>query len=206
MRIYNMTAGLIAKRRGPHFQEGLSIIVAVLLAGALSSVSIAQVKTTEPARQSSADSLEEAHGKRLYVVNCAPCHDSGQVEAPLAEALRKLTADHILRSMNEGSMIIQVGHLSASERQAIATYLGTPSAGSKIPDHGGEVGYCAEGHDVDAGKQEVKVGDWGFGLTNERSIPNGRISPENVGSLELDWVFAFPNSARARAQPKGTDL
>ena len=145
---------------------------------------------------------EELSGERLFELSCSPCHDNAQVEAPLTEALRKLSADHILKSMNSGSMIIQSGHLSASERQAVASYLGTVSnVGDTDTEQGLGVGFCSEGPDKGSGGGKVEIGDWGFGLTNERSIPGSRIQPSNVASLELDWVFAFPGSARARSQP-----
>ena len=187
-----MVGGLNAKIRLPLLQAGLLLFVRTAL-----FANTASPMTAELANVSDI----ESPGKRLYLVNCSPCHDIGQVEAPRTEALRKLTADHISRTMNEGSMIIQSGHLSLNERQAIASFLGTATVENNVSVQGKDVGYSTEGHEVNAGNQKVKIGDWGFGLTNERSISDSQISTDNVGSLELDWVFGFPNSARARAQP-----
>ena len=182
-----MAAGFFEKIPLLRFWSGLLILAPILLI------------TESAAQPNSTDA--ELLGKRLYQVSCSPCHDSGQVEAPLTEALRKLSADHILKAMNEGSMIIQSGHLSASERQTIATFIGTASEDYTASDQARGVGYCAEGDWANADGQKVKIGDWGFGLTNERSVSGSKISRDNVSSLELDWVFAYPNSARARAQP-----
>ena len=188
--------GLSGRLRLWSLQIGLALLV-----GTTPSASFAQTTTVEPSDLSGGHSIEESPGKRLYEANCAPCHDSGQVEAPLTVALRKLTADHILKSMNDGVMLIQSGHLTSIERREVATYLGAISTEKIDSSQTVEAGFCDEDHEQPASKQEVRIGDWGFGLTNERSIPDGQISPANVESLELDWVFAFPNSARARSQP-----
>lgn len=186
-----MTLGLITNSRLPHLQLFLWIFTVIFCVGA--TVALADTATTE--------FLNESSGKHLYDLNCAVCHDKGLAEAPLTDALRKLTADHISRSMNDGIMLAQSGHLTPDERNTIADYLGTTFTDDDASSRGAKAGYCAEGHNVTDHKQEVIIGDWGFGLTNERAIFDSPISPNNVGSLELDWVFAFPNSARARSQP-----
>jgi polyvinyl alcohol dehydrogenase (cytochrome) len=182
-----MASGLNVKLPLLLFLAGLFLWTVVFLTGVMAA----------PANTSEVDVI----GRRLYEVNCAVCHDKGLAEAPLTDALRKLTIDHISRSLNDGVMLVQSGHLTLAQRNAIADYLGTVVVDDGISGKGVEAGYCAEGHEMDTKEQKVKIGDWGFGLTNERAIEGSPISPSNVGSLELDWVFAFPNSARARSQP-----
>ena len=190
-----MIAERNATRRAKHYRTGLLVLIVALVAVTSPEKCFAQVATAGSASPSTASSAEEVPGKRLFELSCSPCHDNAQVEAPLTEALRKLSADHILQTMNSGSMIIQSGHLSARERQAVASYLGTASVDKAVSVQGDQTGYCPEGIHADAGSGRVAIRDWGFGLTNERTIEGSRIGPGNVASLELDWVFAFPNAA-----------
>lgn len=152
----------------------------------------------------SADQISGANaamsqGLRLYEENCAACHESGSGEAPITAALRKLTADHIFRVMNDGIMLVQSGHLSPGERRQIADYLGTINSPDASEAQSAGVCRTDEVQTNPGGYGPVK--NWGMGLHNGRHMSTSAISPQNVGALELDWVFAFPNSGRARAQP-----
>lgn len=160
---------------------------------------LAQVSVGASADQSADTEAEVSHGLRLYQENCAACHDSGAGEAPLTAALRKLTADHIFRTMNDGIMLAQSGHLLPDERRHIADYLGTIST----LDTGvaQSAGVCRDDERQKTSGDLSVVKNWGMGLKNERHLSNSKISPQNVGALQLEWVFAFPNSGRARAQP-----
>ena len=51
------------------------------------------------------------------------------------------------------------------------------------------------------------VSGWGFDQQNHRFIPQARagINPDNVADLQLDWVFALPDTKAARAVPLITE-
>ena len=135
-------------------------------------------------------------GRRLFADNCSACHDNSVGEAPLTEALKKLTVNHILTTMNDGIMIANSEQLTPDERVSIAEYLGTQAA---VASAGGLK--CAAKQGSGAVTAPVHITNWGFGVQNERAIKSSLITAENVESLTLDWVFAFPNAGRARAQP-----
>lgn len=139
-------------------------------------------------------------GRTLYEENCAACHDAGAAEAPLTEALRRLSGDHIFRAMNDGVMLVQSGHLSPDERRLIADYLGAGQSAETISATSNASAYCKDQRDFSASPLAAKIVNWGLGLSNARHVESS-ITVENVSGLELDWVFAFPDSARARAQP-----
>ena len=101
-----MASGLNVKLPLLLFLAGLFLWTVVFLTGVMAA----------PANTSEVDVI----GRRLYEVNCAVCHDKGLAEAPLTDALRKLTIDHISRSLNDGVMLVQSGHLTLAQRNAIA--------------------------------------------------------------------------------------
>lgn len=143
------------------------------------------------------DAVQSHTGQLLYQENCAACHDAGAAEAPLTEALRKLSSDHIFRAMNDGIMLVHAGHLSPDERREIADYLGVAGGSTSSSEAAVEGAYCPDEPGL---KQVVTVSNWGLGLNNAR-YSKADITPQNATDLELEWAFAFPDSARARAQP-----
>lgn len=176
----------------PNFIAPLPLLLGLLIACIIFCASILDANTPpllviDPSNTS---------GEELYGLYCAICHEKGLVEAPLTDALRKLSVNHIKRSMNDGPMLPQSGHLTPEQRSAVASYLGSDDT-EETPG----AGLCPEGHQVNIEPHHPSIVDWGFGLTNERVIEESQILPENVGFLELEWAFAFPNSSRARSQP-----
>lgn len=134
-------------------------------------------------------------GGALYGANCSMCHDTGEGEAPRTEALRKLLPERILAAMSEGVMVPQAEHLSEEHRWQIAHYLG------KIDSGAVQSNKCSSETMSGAKTSPVYVSNWGHGEGNQRFAAKSQINSENVASLELDWVFAYPDAARARTQP-----
>src|ERR1700747_874441 len=64
-------------------------------------------------------------GAEVYQKRCAACHDKADTGAPSREALQKLTAKHILRSLDFGIMLGISGPMKRPEREAVANFLGT---------------------------------------------------------------------------------
>jgi len=141
---------------------------------------------------------EEANvsGLDLFKTNCAACHEHGHGEAPLIPALKKLTSAHIYNVLNFGVMSSQAGHLLPSERLSIASYLGSEKADLVSVSR-----ECKARAASGVPMSPLHVGNWGAGVHNERAIKNSLITAKNVDRLSLEWVFAFPNSGRARSQP-----
>ena len=61
----------------------------------------------------------------LYSEHCAVCHNSvNNTGAPREDVLRRLTPERILAALETGSMMTQGSSMTATERQAIAKWLG----------------------------------------------------------------------------------
>ncbi len=142
-------------------------------------------------------------GYKFYQENCATCHNGSVEEAPTKAALKKLSVDAIEAALTDGIMQSQAAHLSPSQRMEIAKFLG------KVPLVALDDSYYCNNRllkpaESVSNQNKLPVGNtsnWGFGLTNERMITNTTITKDNVSQLELDWIFAVPNVARARSQP-----
>src|SRR5580704_4603205 len=65
-------------------------------------------------------------GEAVYEQRCARCHDLGNPRIPTRETLRKMPATRILRALNYGAMIAIAYTMNNSQREAVATWLGTP--------------------------------------------------------------------------------
>lgn len=139
---------------------------------------------------------DKVRAAALYKDNCASCHDSGGSGAPNRVALERRNPAAILAALDTGLMREQGKALKPEDRKLIAAYLGTeakPVAGQMCK---GSLALA----------EAPQWNSWGNGVENRRYQPAaiGGITPDNVGSLELKWAFAFPDAARARSQPAVT--
>lgn len=139
---------------------------------------------------------ERIKAEALYQQNCASCHSNGETGAPGLTALRSRKPEAILAALETGLMREQGKGLKADERKLLADYLGSGSQSLASNMCDGKLRLS----------RAALWNRWGNGLDNRRYQPAtfGGITPENVGSLELKWAFAFPDSARARSQPTVT--
>ncbi|MBO0930140.1 outer membrane protein assembly factor BamB family protein [Fibrella aquatilis] len=136
-------------------------------------------------------------GEAIYKANCAVCHGGSVAEAPRLEALQKLSSAAIIAALETGVMRAQGAALSPAERQLVADYLSkTDSPNARLA-----LGPCDSL--VSSSPEKGRVTSWGLDLNNRRfqSAPDLGISASNVGTLRLNWAFAFPNATRARVQP-----
>ena len=69
-------------------------------------------------------------GAALYKSSCAFCHDGGVPRAPNLEALRAMTPQRILASMETGLMIAMAHNRTVDERRAIAEFASGKSFGA----------------------------------------------------------------------------
>ena len=76
----------------------------------------------------SAFSATAVSGEAVYQKRCAACHDMITPRVPPREALQKLTASRILRTLDFGVMMNVAYYLRRDEREAVAAYLGVPGA------------------------------------------------------------------------------
>ncbi len=169
--------------------------------------SLALISAACSASQQSADpatieraAAETSETAEIYETHCASCHNGAVEQAPRREALAALSADRILAAMETGIMQAQASMLSHDQRSALATYL---SDLAEPEQQNAGAGYCNAAANAAVSSRPVRVADWGVDHQNTRnfSAELTQIDSTNASNLELDWVFAFPDASRARAQP-----
>ena len=138
--------------------------------------------------------------KTLFDTRCGICHNGGSPEAPLVTALQLMTEDRILAAMTTGVMRNQAMQLTDEQQRALAAYISEVDPTEATNDV--VKGLCAE-EEENATAATPHIGGWGMGHKNQRyyNQEDLKLNASNVGDLELNWVFAFPNASRARVQP-----
>lgn len=137
-------------------------------------------------------------GGALFQTHCAVCHKEPPVNrAPLPDALKKLSRDAILASMESGSMKEQSRALTAPQRQAIAAFL---TRGSTTQAETA-TGMCAAGYE--SRTDSTYWNGWGVDATNSnfQSAKMAGIRTDQIPKLRLKWAFGFSGAAAAMGQP-----
>jgi polyvinyl alcohol dehydrogenase (cytochrome) len=145
--------------------------------------------------------VSTAHpGEALYQANCAACHDEAMYKAPSRLFIGMMGSSNILHAMNEGLMSQQAADIDATGRRAIAEYLGGQSldditAPAQPPT-------CDADHGFDPSVTPVSAGQ-GAQQSNTRFFPasTGKLTLDDMATLEVKWTFAYPNAIKARSQP-----
>jgi polyvinyl alcohol dehydrogenase (cytochrome) len=138
-------------------------------------------------------------GAALYQQHCAACHDASAVtRAPAPAALRLMSPENVVRSLETGAMKAQGAPLDAAQRLALARFLTGKTMGAPSPIQGGlcaaPAGFSLSG---------PAWNGWGADLGNTRFQPakTAGLSAALVPKLKLKWAFAFPNTFTANGQP-----
>jgi polyvinyl alcohol dehydrogenase (cytochrome) len=137
-------------------------------------------------------------GTAVFISRCIHCHDANsESHAPLPEALVNLPWQDILKALETGSMKAIGAPLSASEKMAVARYLG--KAGPAVLPQ--MKGFCAAG--VKPREGGSSWNGWGVDEKNTRFQPAqaAGLAAEQVPKLHLKWAFGFPNTVTAYSQP-----
>ncbi|MFO1376567.1 MAG: PQQ-binding-like beta-propeller repeat protein [Steroidobacteraceae bacterium] len=138
-------------------------------------------------------------GQFIYESFCVNCHGVPVSRAPVPAVLRSMTADQVLRALNEGPMQAQAAALSADDRRAVAEFLTNQKLGSGAHESG--IPRC--GNDTfDAGRN-VAVREWGLDAHNTRhqSLADAGLAPGDLTRLEVAWTIALPGAIQVRSQP-----
>ena len=91
-----------------------------------------------------ATSLNAQDGAAIYHKHCAGCHDSGAARVPGREALRRLSPERILTSLEGGTMMMMGARRSAAERRAVAEFLAAKPFGREPLDAPPRQAFCRE--------------------------------------------------------------
>jgi polyvinyl alcohol dehydrogenase (cytochrome) len=141
---------------------------------------------------------QTATGEQVYQQRCAQCHEnSAATRAPSRDALQKMPASRIVRTLDFGLMMGIAYPLKREEREAVANYLGT-----KGPEPGPPAAaFCsAERHPL-AGGSDGNWNGWSPSAANTRFQTAGGISSDQVAHLKLKWAYGFAGDVTAFAAP-----
>lgn len=142
-------------------------------------------------------------GEAVYKTHCAACHDSTSPRVPGREALRKMPAARIQRSLDGGAMMTVAFTMTQEERRAVASYLGTPDSLSGPPASA----FCSNRTVKLAAQPAVSWNGWGAGTNNARHQTReaAGLTADQVKGLKLKWAFAFDGDVSAFSQPTVLD-
>ncbi len=136
-------------------------------------------------------------GEDVYKRRCASCHDSASERTPPKDALKQLSTQRILRTLDFGVMINVAYAMSREEREAVADYLGVRRPDPPVPAKA----YCSD--------RAVKIGSapvpswkgWGPDESNTRYARNGGLALNQAGKLKLKWAYGFDGDISAFGAP-----
>src|SRR5260370_4289289 len=114
-------------------------------------------------------------GPALYQKHCASCHDAGAaLRAPARAALRKLSPEEVLDTLEAGSMFFVALNRTAAERRAIAMFVTGSPFGQRRPPLLPQRAMCpADPKDWTGGMQAPHWNGWGACIVNSRLQPPG---------------------------------
>ena len=137
-------------------------------------------------------------GEEVYKAHCAACHDQNTERIPPREALQKLHATRILRTLDFGLMMKVAYALKRDEREAVANYLGL--AGEETV---AAANTCANTLRPLAGSPLGNWNGWSPALDNARYVPTEKagLTIGQMKGLKLKWAYGFAGDITAFAAP-----
>jgi polyvinyl alcohol dehydrogenase (cytochrome) len=142
-------------------------------------------------------------GEEVFKQRCAGCHGQDNPRIPPKSSLEKMTASHILRTLNYGAMIGVAYTMSLAERDAVAKYLGVAGGDAPMPASA----FCRERAVKIAANPKVQWNGWSPGADNWRyqAADGAGLSVDGVKRLKLKWAFGLAGDVTAFAQPTVLD-
>src|SRR6266516_908334 len=110
-------------------------------------------------------------GAALYRTYCAICHEgpAADTQAPSCEAMKRMSAEQVLESLETGSMRARAADRSRAQRRALAEYVSEKRVAA---DSGGYITRSAFCKPTSAPPANTLAGPawngWGHGITNTR--------------------------------------
>ena len=137
-------------------------------------------------------------GEEVYKSHCAACHDQNTQRIPPRDALRKLPATRILKTLDFGLMMNIAYTLKRDEREAVASFLGVAS--TEAPPLANA---CPAGKTPISANGASNWNGWSPTLDNARYVSTEKagISIGQMRNLKLKWAFGFPGDITAFAAP-----
>jgi len=152
------------------------------------------------AAQNSAPVSGAPSGAEVYQKRCATCHDQAGSRAPSKDALQKLSAARILRTLDFGLMMAVAYPLDRAEREAVANYLGTKTEEAVLPASA----FCSAKIAILSGPASDTWPGWSpSSASNARyqTADRAGLAAGQVPHLKLKWALGFPGDVTAFAAP-----
>ena len=162
------------------------------------SVLMTAVLAAAVAMDSSAQGPDTS-GERVYAEHCAACHDQVGARIPTRDALAKMSAARILRTLDFGLMMSIAYPIRRDEREAVARFLGTGTDDLTPPASA----FCAAGQSIMSGPARQSWTGWGPSQANTRfqAADSASLDAKDIGRLELKWAYGFAGDVTAFAAP-----
>ncbi len=147
----------------------------------------------------SGSATSSTSGADVYQKRCAKCHDQEGSRAPSRDALQKLPAKRILRTLDFGLMMAVAYPINRTDREAVANYLGTKEEEAPLPASA----FCSANIPIMAGPTKDTWAGWSPTATNARyqSADRAGLAPAQVRRLKLKWALGFPGDVTAFGAP-----
>jgi polyvinyl alcohol dehydrogenase (cytochrome) len=136
-------------------------------------------------------------GEQVYKTRCASCHDQATARIPAKDALQRLPATRILKTLDFGLMMSIAYPLKREERVAVANYLGTATAEQN------KLANACSGKNPLSGSPAGNWNGWSATGDNARyqKAEAAGVSFDQVRNLKLKWAFGFAGDITAFAAP-----
>lgn len=148
-----------------------------------------------------ASSLQAApvSGEAVYAKYCASCHDEVNPRTPSRDALQKLPAARILRTLDFGLMMSVAYPLRREEREAVANFLGTMDK-DVVP---APASVCSPYQLPMSGPSVGNWNGWSPADDNTRyqTAENADLTVAQIRKLKLKWAYGFQDDFIAFAAP-----
>jgi polyvinyl alcohol dehydrogenase (cytochrome) len=151
------------------------------------------------AAQNPVPTASSNRGADVYQKRCSTCHDQAGSRAPSKDALQKLSAARILRTLDFGLMMAVAYPLDRADREAVANYLGTKTEESALPASA----FCSASVSILSGSPNDSWPGWSPSTSNARyqASEQAGLAPGQVPHLKLKWALGFPGDVTAFAAP-----
>src|SRR5579863_1286068 len=144
-----------------------------------------------------ASAPSSASGADVYQKRCAACHDQAASRAPSRDALQKLSAARILRTLDFGLMMAVAYPMNRAEREAVANFLATKTEESALPASA----FCSANISIMSGPASDTWAGWSPTTSNSRyqTADRAGLAPGQVRHLKLKWALGYPGDVTAFA-------
>ena len=139
----------------------------------------------------------------MYGKRCAMCHDQVNERIPSRDTLKQMPATRILRALDFGAMMGVAYPMSRPEREAVASYIGTPAKDAPPPPEA----FCSDRKVTIPDHPKFVWNGWGPAQDNTRFEPAAMagLTINQVRNLKLKWAFGFDGDVTAFAPPTYLD-